>query len=88
MPALCDMLVFTEYKQLKLGTQLVDVITVVLVDIMSIRLFIEGSIIFYQQIYVKQIWVARKITGVTSEIVTQKQHVLEFMEAGRGYPHV
>jgi len=38
--ALCDREAFTEYNDLNLGLQLVDVITAVLVDIMSTWLFI------------------------------------------------
>ena len=54
MQALCDREAFTEYKDLPLGKQLVDVITHLLVDIMCSWLFIEGIIIFIQKICVLQ----------------------------------
>jgi hypothetical protein len=51
--ALCDRDAFTEHYYLKLGLQLVDVITAVLIQVMSTWKFIEGTIIFIQKICVR-----------------------------------
>lgn len=62
----CDSEAIRHYEERKLGSQLVDVITVVLVPMVCTWLLTEGRIIFIQYIHVAHIWLVWKSTLMTA----------------------